>query len=78
MTDESNRPLVVRINTDLLVQLPRVPDFFRLDYPQDSAQMQRSVPIEMINEDALRDLGKRWTDALVDRAADQRDRRKRS
>ena len=47
------------------VEIPRVPNFLRLT---DG----RTLPVKAIDETSLREIGKIWTEALIERAKEQK------
>ena len=53
------------INVRAIVRVPRVPNFLLLE---DDSQ---KLPVSAFDEDALRQLGAAWTEALVKRAREQ-------
>ena len=53
------------INVRAIVKVPRVPNFLILE---DESQ---KLPVSAFDEDALRQLGAEWTEALVKRAREQ-------
>ena len=52
-----------------VARVPSLPNFVRMDYRAASLMM----PIENLTDGELRELGQRWTEALVAHAAKRRE-----
>lgn len=61
MTEPKARKLSVKLS----VIVPRVPNFLMTS--------DGKVPLSALTEEGLRELGEAWTDALIVRAAEQRE-----
>lgn len=55
---------ILRVTAD--VECPRVPNFLRMTDGQ-------TLPLAAVDEDGLREIGAAWTEALIERAREQRD-----
>ncbi len=53
------------LRVQMVVQVPRTPNFLLLDDGQ-------SVPLYAASDDALAEIGKQWTEALIKKAQRQR------
>ncbi len=56
-----------RIKVEAPIQIPRVPNFFQMADGQ-------TIPISAIKEDGLKEVGRLWTEALIERAQEQGNR----
>jgi hypothetical protein len=52
------------IHVELLVDVPKVPNFLRVSDGQ-------SVPVCAVSDDGLREMAKQWTKDLLERASEQ-------
>ena len=58
-------PRTIQVTASIIV--PRTPGFFRLE-EQESA----TIPIEDVSDDELREIGRLWTEELVEHAQQRR------
>lgn len=56
--------MIRTIKVTASVKVPMVPNFLQMEDGQ-------TIPLRAITEDGLRELGKLWTEALVERAKEQ-------
>lgn len=54
-----------KIKVTAEVEVPKVPNFLRMSDGQ-------TLPVSAAREDSLRELGRLWTEALIERAKEQR------
>ena len=60
-------PRTIRVTASIMV--PRTPNFLRFEDPGHG-----SIPIEDVAEKDLRKIGKLWTEELIERAEERRNR----
>jgi len=64
----THTPITIEMLVDL--EIPQVPNFLR---PMGKVSPV-AIPIQDLSESALREIGQRWVEALVNKAADRRSR----
>jgi hypothetical protein len=54
----------MKIKVQAQIEIPRVPNFLKM-------QGGQTIPVSAITEEGLREIGQRWTEALIARANEQ-------